>query len=84
MRRKSLHHGTATSLTRAVKQPVARAGIVKPATCHPLRHRLATYLVEAGHDIRIVHALPGDCCVTTTQIHTHVPNKGAACVATRP
>ena len=34
------HHASETSLQRAVKEAVRLAGIVKPASCHSLRHSL--------------------------------------------
>jgi len=51
------------------------AGIAKPASCHSLRHRFATRLLENGYDIRTVQDLLGHKDVTTTQIYTHVMQK---------
>lgn len=70
------HHLHPTTLEKALRFAVRKSGFTKRVTYHTFRHTSATQLLETGYDIRTVQELLGHNDVATTQICTHVLNRG--------
>lgn len=59
-----------------IRKCAIASGLSKKVTPHTFRHTYATDLLAHGADLRSVQELLGHKNVSTTQIYTHVANKG--------
>lgn len=70
------HHIDQSSINKAIKVAVRKAGIIKKVSAHTFRHSFATHLLQRGTDIRTIQSLLGHKDLETTMIYTHVLKQG--------
>lgn len=74
------HHLDERGIQKSVKKAAKAANIQKQVTCHTLRHSFATHLLLNGSDIRTVQDQLGHADLRTTQVYTHILQRGGNAV----
>jgi site-specific recombinase XerD len=72
---------TRSTVQRAFRRALRQSGVRKAAHVHSLRHSMATHLLEAGVNLRIIQSILGHATPTTTALYTHLTQQVRQSVA---